>query len=195
MGDVQADHGQRPALVDDDVSGLGVAQDVEFGDRGRIADPVRTAHEHNLLDALDNAGLHAGGHRDIGQGTGGDDGDRAGRMAHDGLDEPGDGVLIGQRPARLGQVDAVQAGLPVDVGRVDGLADEGLHATGVDGRAGAAGELAHGPGVVGDLLEAVVAADGRDAQEVDIRAPQREEDGDRVVMARIAVEDHLGGHM
>ena len=90
-------------------------------------------------------------------------------------------MLIGQRPARLGQVDAVQAGLPVDVGRVDGLADEGLHATGVDGRAGAAGELAHRPGVVCDLLEAVIAADGRDA--------------DRVVMARIAVEDHLGGHM
>ena len=194
VGDIQADHGQRPALVEDDVGGLGVAQDVELGHRRRVADAVGAAHEDDLLEAFDDAGLHASGHRDIGQGAGGDDGDGAGLVAHHGLDEPGDGVLLGQRAARLGQLDAVQAGLAVDVGGVNGLADERLHAAGVDGDLGASGELAHRPGVEGDLLEAVVAADGRDAQEVDLRAPEREEDRDRVIMARIAIEDHLGCH-
>jgi hypothetical protein len=48
--------------------------------------------------------------------------------------------------------------------------------------------------VGGGLLERLVARAGGDAAELELRAPEREQERDRVVVARISVEDDRNAH-
>ena len=62
-----------------------------------------------------------------------------------------------------------------------------------DRHVGAADELEQLQRVDRRLLERLVAVDGRDADELDLRAREREQERDRVVVAGVAVEEDLHG--
>src|SRR5574337_757922 len=52
-------------------------------------------------------------------------------------------------------------------------------------------DRAHGKRVAGDLLDRLVARDGGDPEQFDLGISRREQNGDRVVVTRIAVQDDL----
>jgi hypothetical protein len=84
------------------VRGLGVDDDVELGHGAPVAHVVAAAHEDNFLDTLHDARLLAGGHGDVGEARGGDQGDRARLVRHDGFNDEVDGVARVQLDGGLG---------------------------------------------------------------------------------------------
>jgi hypothetical protein len=80
----------------------------------------------------------------------------------------------------------------VDVLRDEELALERPVGAGRDRDVAATRELEHAERVRRRLLERLVAGDGRDGPQLDLRARQREQDRDRVVVARVAVEEDRG---
>ena len=75
------------------------------------------------------------------------------------------------------------------VGRDDELAHERLVRAGRDGDVAASGELEHAERVGGDLVDRLVPGDRRDAEDLELGAGQGEQEGDRVVLARVAVDE------
>ena len=95
------------------------------------------------------------------------------------------GVAVAWRQHR-----AVEPALAVDVrGDVASSRTSGRSAPARDRHVRAAGELEHAERVVGRLLERLVAVDGRHAEQLDLGAREREQERDRVVVARVAVEE------
>ena len=92
--ELEGDHRQRHAGVEDDARRLGVAPDVVLR-RGRdIADHIRRAAHHvALLDAASETRLAQDRQRDIGQGAEGDERQCA-RLAQEALDQRIHGVLL-----------------------------------------------------------------------------------------------------
>ena len=103
-----------------------------------------------------------------------------------------DGVLRLGLVARGRQVGPVESGLAVHVRCDVTLPHERRVGAGVHGDVAAACELEHAQRVGGCLVERLVARDGRHSDELDLRRGEREEDGDRVVVPGIAVEDDGG---
>ena len=92
-------------------------------------------------------------------------------------------------PRGRGQLGAVEARLAVDVrGDISG-ADERAVRAGRDRDVAAAYELEHAKRVGRRLLERRVARHGRHADELDLGRSQAEQERDRVVVPRIAIED------
>ncbi len=189
--EVQAHHHHGPLLVEDDVRGLGVDDDVEFGHGAPVAHVVAAAHEDNFLDALNDARLLAGGHGDVGEACGGDQGHGAGLVRHDRLDDEVDGVARVQLDGGLGLGGAVHAGFAVDVRRGFDGAHQRAVAAGGKGDAGDAGDGADGQGVAGDLFQGLVAHHGGDGKQLDVRVAVRQQQRHGVVMPGVAVQDDL----
>ena len=150
--------------------GLGIDLDIELGDWGPIALVVAAAHEDDFLDALDDARLLARGHRDIGKRAGGHQGDGAGLVGHDGVDDEVDGVGVGKRGAWLRKLDALNVHAS---GAVDGLgnlngAHEGAIAAGINRNLRVTSDFLDHQGIVGDLIQGLVAAHGGNAQQLDV---------------------------
>ena len=105
-----------------------------------------------------------------------------------------DSALV-ERPATRGcERRAVEAALAVHV-RCDGeIAHERLRCTRGDGDVLASGEVEHADRVRRRLLERLVAVHGRDREQLELRARDGEQQRDRVVVARIAVEDDRDAH-
>ena len=97
-------------------------------------------------------------------------------------------LLLGRARGRR-QVGAVEPGLAVHVRRDVALAQERLVGAGVDRDVGAARELEHAQRVGGRLVERLVARDGRHADELELGRGDGQQEGDRVVVTGIAVED------
>ena len=89
---------------------------------------------------------------------------------------------------RLGEVGAVEPALAVHVVRDLERADQRGRGAGRDRHVRAAEQGEHPQGVARRLAQADVAAHGRDAQHLELRAGERERDRERVVVARVAVE-------
>ena len=193
VGQIQSDHGDRPFFVEDDVGGFGVDLDVEFGDCRPVTDVVAASHEDDFADAFDDARLFAHGHGDVGQGAGGNQGHFAGFVCHDGLDDEVDGVA-GIEFDRFGQDDAVESGVTVAVGCCFDRADQGAYTPRGDRDAAHAVDVGQTQGVVGDLLQCLVAADGGDGQEVNIRIGVCQQHCYGVVVSGIAVKNNLSRH-
>ncbi len=70
----------------------------------------------------------------------------------------------------------------------------GRGAAGGERDAGDIGDARHGQGVAGHLLQRLVADDGGHREQVDLRVAVRQQQGDRVVVAGIAVQDDLAWH-
>ena len=157
---------------------LGIGPDVELGRRRHVPLGDRAAHEHDPLDVLRPVGFEV--QRDVRE--------RADRHEHGARANPaGDEVdrrsVDGLR-GRLRQSGAVEAAVAVHVRRDLELAQQRLVCAARDRDVGAAHELEHAEGVLGRLVERLVPVDGRDAEQLDLGAREREEERDRVVVAR-----------
>lgn len=194
MGQVESHHGDRPCLVEYDVRRFGVNFDVEFGHGAPIAHMVTATHEHDFLDAFDDARLHAYGHGDVGQRSGRHEGDGSRLVVHDGVDDPVDRMPWFQRAGRFGQFDAVKTGLAVDGGGDFLLAYDGPIAAGMYRDISGMRLLQHGARIVGDLVEALVAANRGDADQIDVRIADSQQNGDGIVVAGIAVQNDFLCH-
>ena len=84
---------------------------------------------------------------------------------------------------------AVDAAVAVHVGRHDQLAHERPVGAGRDRDVAPPGEVEHAHRVRRRLRERLVPVHGGDAEQLDLRTREREQQRDRVVVARIAVED------
>ncbi len=91
--------------------------------------------------------------------------------------------------ARRRKVDAVEPGLSVRVRRDDELAGEGAVRAGGDADVRSARELEHAERVRRRLVERLVPRDRRHAEDVELRAPQGEKERERIVLARVAVDE------
>ena len=108
MRQVEADHGERPRLVEDDVRGLRVDHDVELARRRPVADVDPAAHQHHLLDPGCDARLFAHGQRDVGEGPRRYQGDLAGFGRHDRVDDEVHRVPGIERQRGLGQHGTIE---------------------------------------------------------------------------------------
>ena len=191
VGRVEADHRERPGLVEDDVGRLGVDDDVELGHGAPVADVHSAAHEYDLLDALREARLFAHGEGDVGEGASGHERDRLRRVAHDDVDDEVDGVPRVEFDGGLGQHGPVEARLTVDVGRRLDAAYERPVRSASDGHGIHANDARDGERIARDLLDRLVAHDGRDGEQVDRGGAMREQHRNRVIVAGVAVENDL----
>jgi hypothetical protein len=192
--DVQPDHDDVPPGPHDDARGLGVGADVELRDRGPVARPVGAAHEHDLPHAVDDPRLGARRQGDVGQRPGRHEGHRPGVARHHRLHDDLDRVPGIERQYRLGEHRAVEPRLPVDARRVVPLPDQRAVGARRERHPGDPADPGHGQGVPGDAVEGLVAGDGRDGQQLDLRAAVREQQGDGVVVPGVAVQDDRVRH-
>ena len=99
------------------------------------------------------------------------------------------GSVVGVR-----KVGPVEPGLAVHLGGDAERADERPVGALRDRDLGAAGELEHAQRVGGRLRDGLVAGDGRDRAQLELGRGEREQKRDRVVVARVAVEDDRRRH-
>ena len=98
-------------------------------------------------------------------------------------------MLLDRRRGRVRQHRAIEPALAVDVRGRGELAHERAIGAARDGHVRAAGQLEHAERVVGRLVEGLVAMDGRHPEQLDLGARKRQQEGDRVVVPRVAVDD------
>lgn len=176
---------------------LRINLDIEFGNGGPIAFVVAAAHKHNLFDTLYDARFFARGHSDIGQRTRWNQGNGAGFVGHDGVDDEVDGVGIGKRGAWVRKLDAIDihAGGAVDnLGNFYGAHERAI-AAGVDRNLRMTGDFLDDQGIAGDLVQGLVAADGGNAQQIDVGIAHSQEQGYRVIVAGVAVQNNFSRHV
>ncbi len=105
-----------------------------------------------------------------------------------------DGVLGHHVCPRLRQLGAVEAGLAMHMRRGAKRAAQRRVRSRRDRDVGPAPDLERDERVPGRLVQRLVAGDGRDADQLDFRRGEREEDRNRVVVAGIAVDDDPRAH-
>ena len=105
------------------------------------------------------------------------------------LDEEVDSVLGDGLRRALRQLRPVHAALAVDVRGDVGLALERAVRPHRDRHVLPAHEREHAERVVRRLVERLVPVDGRDADEIDLRARERKQERDRIVVPGIAIDD------
>ena len=187
MRDVEPDHRHRQAAPEHAPRSLRVDVDVELGRRRHVPFGDRAAHDHDALEGRRLLRVTGQKEGDVGQWADRDERDRP-LGAEDVLGQEVDGVLRDRLALRLRERRPVEPGLAVNVVGDEELPGERPVGARGDGHVAPAHELEHAERVRGRLLERLVAGDGRDAEELELRAGEREQEGDRVVMARVAVE-------
>src|ERR1700730_1005928 len=187
-GDVETDHGERNAGIEDDARGFGIHVEIEFGGGSDSASAERAAHDDDGVDQRGDGwvGLEEGG--DVGERPDGDDGNLAGIRADDAADDFAGGFRDGLE-FRFGEIHAAEAVVAVGVFGGDQAANERNGGSGGDGDVGAAGYFDEAEGVRKREGERNVAADGRYGFDVEFRGAEGQEDSDGVVHAGVGVED------
>ena len=84
---VQPDHHHPPRLIENNMRGFRVVLNIEFHRRANIARVAGAAHEHHLLDALNELGLEPSGESHIGERPRGHQCDRLFGLPHDNVDD------------------------------------------------------------------------------------------------------------
>ena len=183
MGDIEAGHQQRAAVVEDDRRRLGVCPDVELADGAAVAERA-PAHERDAGDLVGEVGRPPEGQRDVGQRPDGDD--PQARLAAARLDEEGDGIVASRPGAGFDEGGAVEAAGTVDVAGGDLLGEQRTRRAGVHGRVDASrSRITRALCVV--RVQRRVAGHRRDPDE--LAQVGGDDDGDGVVVTRVAVED------
>ena len=189
MGDLQRHERNRPAAVEHDRGGLRVGPDVELRGGGEVPLPDRATHDADLGDPREQLRVRPHEARDVRQRPGRDERDAVRRSA----DQPRQQLhgALGHGPdSRFRQVRAVEAGRAMDViGDVAGP-HERARRPGRHRDVGPAEERQDAKRVTGGVLHARLAGHGRDPQDPELGACEREEDGQGIVVAGVAVEDH-----
>src|SRR4029450_3901019 len=99
--------------------------------------------------------------------------------------------MFGRRlGARGWEVDAVEPGLAVGVGRDDEVPGERPFGSGGNANVRPPGELQHAERIRRRLVDGLVAGDCRHGEHVELGAPKRKEERERVVLARVAVDEN-----
>ena len=186
MGDVESDHRHVDPALEDAAGCLGVGPDVELGRGSAVSLAHRAAHQHDPLGA--RVRLEGEQQRDVRQRADRDERDLPLPLP-DLLGEERHGVLLDRRARGRRQLRAVEPGLAVHVRRDVLLSYEGCGGAARHGHVAAADELEQAQGVRRCLLDRLVARDSGDADKVELRRCEREQQGDRVVVTRVAVED------
>ena len=170
--------------------GLGVGPDVELGRRGDVPLGDRAAHEHDALDVLRRPrGSAARRSATFVSGPTG--------TSVTGRSEP---RIRSARKSTACSVDRASLRRAAGRGRrgrsprgrraaTNGSRRSGRSAPAATGTSLAPDELEHPERVRGRLLERLVARDGRDAEQLDLRAREGEQERDRVVVPGVAVEE------
>jgi hypothetical protein len=115
------------------------------------------------------------------------------RVSPERLDDEVHGVPAGHRERRRGQQRGTEARDAVNLGRVHPGAQQGARAARRDRDVGEPQELAEPQRVVGGPRQVDVAADRGDSQDLQVGTPVSEDDRQRVVDSRVAVDDDLSG--
>ena len=183
VSDVEAGHDQWAAVGENHVRGLGVTPQVELR-RGSAVAEGAAAHQRDAPDSAGEVGRRAQRKRDVRQRAGGHQPDALLRSA--GVDDETDRIVAGGRAAGLGQIGAVHAALSVHVFGVSRWARQRSIGAGMDG-AVQLQQVAHDDGIARGRIEGCIASDGGDAQKVGVAGG--DEDGDGIVVARVAIDD------
>src|SRR5829696_8628286 len=104
------------------------------------------------------------------------------------LGEEVDGMLRERLALRRRQVGPVEARFAMDVRRDEWLTEQWAVCIRSDGDVVAADEVEHADRVRRRLLERLVPGDGRDADQLDLRAGECEQERDRIVVTGVAVD-------
>ncbi len=187
VGHVEADHRDREAAAEHDARGLRVHPDVELGGGRPVALAHGAAHEADVLDPGGQRGRRQEELGDVRQRPGRDQGHGLRRRLERRPQER-ERALGPHLGPRLRKVGAVEAALPVDVVGDLERPHERRRRAGRDGHVRAVEQREHPERVARRLAQPDVAADGRDPQDLELRAGERERDRERVVVSRVAVE-------
>ena len=99
-----------------------------------------------------------------------------------------------QRTAGFRQFNAVKTGFAVNGSCHFLLAHQRTVTSGMHRHVGGMRLFQHCTGVVGHLVKALIATYRGDAQQIDIGIAHGKQDGDGVIMSRIAIKDDFLGH-
>ena len=170
---------------------FGVAPGVEFGGGRDVALGPGAAHQHDLLRPVRAKGRFGGqGEGQIGGGADADQRDRFGRLAQDAADRVGGKAGGGRAASR--QHDAAQAVSPWTGSRWrtrPAAGDRRRRRPGPSEPARAVSAQRVGQRV----LQPDIAAGHGDGEHRQFRRGERQQDGQRIVGARVAVEDDVSG--
>ena len=192
---VQRHRGDVDAGCEHDRRGFRVDQDVVLGRRRHVAAlEVAAAHEHDALQPRRDLGRTAQGQRDVGLWREGDQADAVDGLAQQRLDQPVDRVRGLGWALRRCPVPAVDAGLAVDLGHRARRAQQRALRAGIDRHVATARELQDAARVVGRLCHRHIARDRRDAQQLELGRAEGHQQGQRVVLAGIGVDDQAVHH-
>lgn len=188
--EVEPHHGDVPIGTEHHIGGLRVGIDVEFRRRRDVTPGVASPHRDDFLHPLYDARFLAGGECDVGVGTDGYQRDGLRLMRHDRVDDEVDGMPPVEIKRGGRQHGAVEPGIAMNL--------EGQHLVD-DERAGRALRdrhldaisRAYGQRIARGVLDIVVARNRGDAEKVDARVAGRQQDGDGIVVPRIAVQNDL----
>jgi hypothetical protein len=89
--DVEADHGERNAGIEDDARGFGIHVEIEFGRGSDVAAAERATHDDDGFDQRGDRGVGFEDGGDVGERADGDDGNVAGIGTDDAANEFGCG--------------------------------------------------------------------------------------------------------
>ena len=189
MGHIQAEHGELDAGLEHDLGGVRVGEDVELGRRRDVALADGAAHQHDLADVAHDVGRPPD--------RGGDIGERPERAERHGArpcpqrrDDRVDRVRIGEPRPGLRQLRAIQPGAAVDMLGGDHGALQRPVAARMHRDVVAAGELDDLARVPFGQRQGDVAGDRGDRQHLQLLGRgQGQEDRERVVLSRVAVDD------
>jgi len=192
---VEPHHDDGPSGGEHDVRGLRVDEDVELGRRGPVAAGGPPAHQHDLVHPVDDVGGETDREREVRQRSGCDEGDFAGGVGADRVDDDVHAVPRVCDQARCREHGTVEPGLAVGLDGRLRRAHERPVAARRDRHIPEPCDGRDGQRVAGDLLEGLVAGDGRHRDQIDIGVACGEEERDGIVVAGVAVEEDGGGHL
>ena len=185
---VQADHRDRHTRAEHDVCRLRVGDDVELGGGGGVPLPDRAAHQAQVGDLPRQLRVEPQQQRDVRERTDRRDGHGL-RVLREEARHQRHRALGARHVRRRVQHGAADAAGPMDLGGPHDRAQERSCCTLGDRHVVPPEGVEQPEGVLGAPGDVGVAADRGDGEQVDLRAGRREADRQRIVQARIAVDD------
>jgi hypothetical protein len=188
VANVEADHGERPAGLEDDLRGFGIVVDIGFGGRVHVAALEGAAHENDFLDERNDGWIFLEGERDIGERA---DGNERDFMRHS-VDQLDDEV------GPVTRVDFAFAGGKLDIGEAifampefsgDELLKKRLLGASGDGNVATIGERNHTKRVLKALFGGDIAGNYGNGANIELGRIEREHESHGIIGAGIGVKD------
>src|ERR1700691_4781619 len=192
IADIEADHGQAPAGVEDDLRGFGIVVDVGFGRGVHVAAGNRAAHDYDFLHQRNDGRVFQQGESDVGERAHRDQSDLVRRLVNHLNDQVGAEAGIGLALARWQVYVGQTIGAVPEFGG-DQLLKQGMLRAAGDRYVAAIGERCELQSVFQALLRGHITGDNGESAHIEFRRIQREQDRERVVGARVGIDDYFFG--